>query len=49
MLDLPDPVPDLLREEWEKPWRAVHIRVEWLKSPRGRLDHLLPADVLRKR
>jgi len=29
-------------ERFEQAWRAVHCRVEWLQTPRGRLDHLLP-------
>lgn len=47
-LDLTTPVPDTEREAFEDKWRAAHVWVEWMKTPRGRLDHLLAAD-LRKR
>ena len=40
-LDLPRAVPELLRPEFEERWRQAHVRVEWMLSPRGRLDHLL--------
>ena len=29
------------RELIEAEWRAVHVRVEWLRSPKGRLDRAL--------
>jgi hypothetical protein len=39
-LDL-DPVSEWDREIVEKEWRAVHVRVEWMRSPKGRLDRAL--------
>lgn len=40
-------VPDAEVEEYEAGWRAVHVRVEWLRSPHGRLDAVLPQTLLR--
>ena len=39
-LDL-EPVSEWDREAVEAEWRAVHVRVEWLRSPKGRLDRAL--------
>lgn len=38
--------------EWDVPrveaeWRRVSVKVEWLQTPGGRLDHLLPLIVTR--
>jgi hypothetical protein len=41
-LDLPQPIGDEDVTAFEERWRAVHVRVEWLRSPRGRLDQVLP-------
>lgn len=40
-LDLTEPVSEWDREDFEKEWRAVSVKVEWLRSPRGRLDRAL--------
>ena len=29
-------------EDYEAKWNAVGVKVEWLLSPRGRLDRVLP-------
>lgn len=41
------PVPDAEVPEYEAGWRAVGVRVEWLRSPHGRLDAVLPQTVER--
>lgn len=41
-LDLPIVVPDAEVEGFERGWRTVYARVEWLRSPRGRIDQALP-------
>ena len=41
-LDLPDKVSPLASEAFEERWRPMGARVEWLMSPRGRLDRVLP-------
>jgi hypothetical protein len=43
-LDL-EPVEDFEAEAVEAEWRAVHVKVEWLRSPKGRLDRALFAEV----
>jgi hypothetical protein len=43
-LDL-NPIQEYEREAVEAEWRAVHVRVEWLHSPKGRLDKALFAEV----
>lgn len=40
-------VPDDQVTDYEAAWREVHVRVEWLRSPHGRIDHLLPQTILR--
>ena len=40
-LDIPEPIADLQRPDFEKVWRAEHVRVEWFTTPKGRLDHVL--------
>ena len=37
-LDLLRPINEWDQDRFEREWRAVHVRVEWLRSPRGRLD-----------
>jgi hypothetical protein len=39
-LDL-EPVSEWDRELVEAEWRAVHVKIEWLRSPKGRLDRAL--------
>ncbi len=39
-LDL-EPVSEWDRELVEAEWRERHVRVEWLRSPKGRLDRAL--------
>ena len=34
-------------EEYERRWREAGVRVEWLLSPRGRLDRVLPQTIPR--
>lgn len=46
-LDLSRPIPDAEVEDFEKGWREQHVRVEWLRSPHGRLDAVLPQTVER--
>ena len=46
ILDWPEPVGDVGREEFEARWRAVSVRVSWMRTPHGRLDHALDADVI---
>ena len=41
------PVADADVAAFEEGWRQVHVRVEWLRSPRGRIDHLLPQTIQR--
>ena len=40
-LDLSTPVSEWDRDRFEATWREAHVRVEWLRSPRGRLDAAL--------
>lgn len=40
-LDLSEPVDEWQRESFEREWRAVSVKVEWLRSPLGRLDRAL--------
>lgn len=40
-LELVEPIHEWRMDEFERRWREVHVRVEWLWSPRGRLDHIL--------
>ena len=35
-------VPPEAEAAFEQEWRAVHCRVEWLATPKGRLDPMLP-------
>ena len=35
-------VPDEAVPEFEARWREAHVRIEWLLSPKGRLDRALP-------
>ena len=44
-LDLQSPVPEWQMAEVEAEWRAIHVRVEWLHSYKGRLDRALFAEV----
>jgi hypothetical protein len=39
--DLPFVPPDE-ESAYELRWRKAHARVEWLASPKGRLDRILP-------
>jgi hypothetical protein len=41
-LDLPQLIGDENVAAYEAEWRAHHVRVEWLVSPHGRLDRVLP-------
>lgn len=47
-LDLPRVVPDSEVAEYTAGWRAVGVRVEWLRSPHGRIDAVLPQTLLRQ-
>ena len=47
-LDLPFVVPDPEVADFERKWREVYVRVEWLRSPRGRIDQVLPQTLLRE-
>jgi hypothetical protein len=40
------PVSEWDREIVEQRWRAVNVRVEWLRSPKGRLDRALDVIVM---
>ena len=40
-LDLSQPVDEWQRDDFEREWRAVSVKVEWLRSPLGRLDRAL--------
>lgn len=46
--DASELVPDDQVAEYEKRWRRVHVRVEWLTSPHGRLDRVLPQNIQRQ-
>lgn len=48
-LDLTEGIEELLREDFEREWRKVNVRVEWLHSPRGRLDRAMFAEVDRSK
>lgn len=41
-LDLTEIVPDQEAAAFVKRWQGYHVRVEWLLSPHGRLDLVLP-------
>ena len=41
MLDLPDPIDEWQAVEVEREWEAHHVRIEWLRSRKGRLDRAL--------
>ena len=41
-------VPDEGVAAYEARWRKVHVRVEWMTSPHGRLDRSLPQTLLRQ-
>lgn len=41
-LDLYEKVAPDDSEEYEAGWRRAGVRVEWLLTPKGRLDRLLP-------
>ena len=43
-----DPVSDWDVGHVERHWKAVGVKVEWLRTPEGRLDHLLPIIVKRE-
>ena len=40
-LDLLRPISEWDQDRFERRWNAAHVRVEWLLSPRGRLDAAL--------
>jgi hypothetical protein len=42
------PVSEWDREIVEERWRAVGVKVEWLRSPKGRLDKALDVIVTSK-
>jgi hypothetical protein len=46
-LDLDRVVTDADVPEFEARWRAAGCRVEWLRSPHGRLDGVLPQTIER--
>lgn len=46
-LDFQFVVPDAEVADFEEKWRAVYVRVEWLRSPRGRIDQVLPQTIER--
>jgi hypothetical protein len=43
--DIPDPIDEWQMVEFEREWRAVHVRVEWLLTRKGRLDRALKSSV----
>lgn len=43
--DIPDPIDEWQRVEFEREWSAVHVRVEWLRTRKGRLDRALESYV----
>lgn len=47
VFDLPFVEPDA-EEAYELEWRKVYARVEWLASPKGRLDRWLPQTLPRQ-
>jgi len=46
-VDLDRVVPDDQVAAYEAEWRKVGVRVEWLVSPHGRLDRVLPQTIQR--
>lgn len=43
-----EPVSPADAAELEERWRQVHVRIEWMASWRGRLDHALPQTLERQ-
>jgi hypothetical protein len=41
-LDLDRVIGDVQVADFEDAWRKAGVRVEWLRSPHGRLDNVLP-------
>lgn len=47
-LDLSQPVADADVAAFEQRWREHYVRVEWMRSVKGRLDRVLPQTLLRE-